>query len=111
MKTIFLLPAALLAGAALVCLTNGCTVYAPEPSPGVNAEVVVTDDPPPLIVESVPASPGPAFVWVGGAWVWHGRWVWEHGRWAHPPHPGAVWVAHRYENRNGHRVFIQGGWR
>lgn len=110
MKSTLLLAAVLAAGTTL-CLTNGCTVYAPGPPVGVEAEVDVSGDPPPLIVEPIPVSPGPDFIWVGGAWVWNGQWVWEHGRWARPPHPGAVWVPHRYEVRNGRHVFIRGGWR
>lgn len=102
-------PAALLTSAALCLMDGGCAVYT-EPV-GVNAEVEVAADPPPLIVETITASPGPDFVWIGGSWVWNGRWVWEHGRWGRPPHVGAVWVANRYEVRNGHRVFIRGGWR
>jgi hypothetical protein len=36
--------------------------------------------------------------------------VWVHGRWVHPPHPGAVWVAHRWEQRNGGWVLVNGHW-
>jgi hypothetical protein len=100
---------ALLVGAAL-CLTSGCVVYPVAPAPVVG-EVDVAGAPPPLIVEAAPPSPGVDFVWIGGSWVWNGRWVWEHGRWDRPPHPGAVWVAHRYEYRNGRHVFVRGGWR
>ena len=109
MKKILSISAALLTGAALCLSGGGCAVYT-EPA-GVNAGVEVQDDPPPLIVETMPVSPGPDFVWVGGSWVWNGHWVWEHGRWGRPPHAGAMWVANRYEVRNGHRVFIRGGWR
>lgn len=106
-QTTFLL-SALLAGASLG-LTGGCTTH--EPAVYASAEVEVPDDPPPVITETVPVSPAPGYVWVAGAWTWHGRWDWEAGRWQLPPHPGAVWVPHRYENRNGRHVFIAGGWR
>jgi len=99
----------LLTGAALG-LTGGCVVQPVEPQGYVSAEVTVPDDPPPLIVESAPPSPGLGFVWVGGGWVWNNGWVWDSGRWQRPPHPGAIWRPHRYENRDGKRVFIRGGW-
>ncbi len=92
----------------LICATSlfacGCVV-----SP--NSGVVVTDDPPAPLVETVPADPGTGFVWVGGEWGWHDHWVWEKGRWQQPPHPGAVWVPHQYANRDGKHVFVRGGWR
>ncbi len=91
------------------CVIRERTVYRPGPPPA-REEVVVTEAPPPAPTEVVTVSPGPAFVWIGGNWVWHGRWVWERGHWARPPHPGAVWVPHRYEYRNGVHVFIRGGW-
>jgi hypothetical protein len=77
----------------------------------VGSEVVVSEPPPAPIVETVTVSPGPDFVWIGGAWVWRGHWVWEHGHWARPPRPGLVWVPHHYEYRNGVHIFIRGGWR
>jgi hypothetical protein len=92
---------------ALFCI-NGCVV---RPARPVEAEVEVSAEPPPPIVETIPAAPDPAFVWIGGAWAWHDHWVWEHGHYARPPHPGAVWAPHRYEVHNGRRVFIRGGWR
>jgi len=85
----------------------GCVVYPARPV----AEVDVIGDPPALIVEDVTPTPGIGFVWIGGAWVWHDRWVWESGHWGRPPHPGAVWVPHRYVYHNGRHVFIRGGWR
>jgi hypothetical protein len=109
MNKLSTLSAALLTGAALCLAGAGCTVYTQPAS--VNAQVEVDSDPPPVMVETIPSSPGPEYVWVGGSWAWHGRWVWEHGRWGRPPHPGAMWVANRYEYRNGHRVFIRGSWR
>jgi hypothetical protein len=95
------------------CVVRERTVYQQSPPPGpvvASGEVVVTEAPPPPIVETVTVSPGPAFIWIGGSWVWRGHWVWEHGRWGRPPHPGAVWVPHRYAYRNGVHVFIRGGW-
>jgi len=96
------------------CVVRERVVYqpAPTPPPGtVNPEIVVNQPPPPPIQETVTVSPGPAFVWIGGAWAWHGRWVWERGHWMHPPRAGVVWVPHHYEYRNGVYIFIRGGWR
>jgi hypothetical protein len=109
MKTtsFFLIP---LLAAAAWALTSGCVVYPYEPVGTVYGEVDVVGDPPPVIVETAPPTPGVGYVWIGGSWVWNGRWVWEHGRWGRPPHPGAVWVPHRYETRNGRHVFVRGGW-
>jgi hypothetical protein len=96
---------------ATLGLTGGCVVQPLEPAGYVSTDVYVASDPPPLIAETIPVSPGIGFVWVGGGWVWRDHWVWEAGRWQRPPHPGAVWYPHRFEYRNGHRVFIRGGWR
>jgi hypothetical protein len=115
MKKIIYLNSVLLATAGSLLL-SGCvvrerTVYRTAPATYAPApEQVVTEAPPPVIVETQTISPGPAFIWIGGAWVWHGHWVWEHGRWGRPPHPGAVWRPHHYEYRNGVHVFIRGGW-
>lgn len=76
------------------------------------AEVDVTEELPAPVAEEVAPSPGPGFIWIGGAWVWHDGWVWERGRWERPPYPGAAWVPHRYiAVGNGKQIFILGGWR
>jgi hypothetical protein len=95
--------------AALIFVV-GCVVYPARPVV-VGTEVDVAGDPPAAIVENVTPAPGIGFVWIGGAWAWHGRWAWESGHWDRPPHPGAVWVPHRYVVHNGRHVFIRGGWR
>jgi hypothetical protein len=105
----------LLAGSFLAtgCVVRERTVYRqPAPAPAVvGGEVVVTEAPPPMVVENMTVSPGPQFVWVGGNWVWRNHWVWQRGRWERPPRAGVVWVPHRYEYRGGVHVFIRGGWR
>lgn len=93
------------------CVVHERVVYRQRPAAVVDNEVVVTEAPPPPIVEETVVAPGPGFVWVGGVWAWHGRWVWEKGHWAHPPRPGAVWVAPRYVVHGGRRVWVRGGWR
>jgi hypothetical protein len=96
----------------------GCNVYVRPPAAQVAVtvpgEVVVAEAPPPAppYVEVMAASPGPDFIWIGGAWFWGGaRWQWERGHWARPPHRGAVWMPHHYEFRNGRHIFVRGGWR
>ena len=110
MKKPALLKMALLIFAASLSVV-GCVVYPATPVATVGAEVDVVGDPPAPMYETIPMSPGIGFVWIGGAWAWHDRWVWEAGHWDRPPHPGAVWVPHRYVVRNGRHVFVQGGWR
>ena len=102
-----LILAAALAGLFVV----GCNVHVTPPAAEV--EVSSAPPPPPAVVDVETPMPGPDFVWIGGVWVWGpgGRWVWEKGHWDHPPHPGAVWVAHSYAYRNGRHVFVRGGWR
>ena len=99
---------------------SGCVV-AVRPAPvvyeqpvpgGVPEEVVVTQDPPAPLYETVGVAPGPGFIWIGGYYHWNGgRWVWYRGHFARPPHAGAVWIGPRYEFRGGHRVYIRGYWR
>jgi len=111
------------------CLLGGCVVYDGPPRRAVfirpapvvvenqpvyyaaGSEVVADSAPPAPIQEVVTTSPGVEFVWIPGAWLWEGRWIWGPGRWERPPRPGAVWVPHHYEFRNGAHVFIRGGWR
>jgi hypothetical protein len=98
-------------------LAAGCAVEARGPGGGVAVStepgVVYADAPPPApLDETVTVSPGPDFVWIGGGWVWGGgRWDWERGHWDRPPHPGAHWVPHHYEYRNGRHTFVRGRWR
>ena len=108
------------AAASLLALASGCVV-AVRPTPVVYeqpvpsappAEVVVTDEPPAPVYETVGIAPGPGFIWIGGYYHWSGaRWVWYRGHYARPPHPGAAWVRARYEVRGGRRVYIAGFWR
>jgi hypothetical protein len=91
-------------------LMSGCVV-AVRPAPVVytqpaveepGGEVVVDSDPPPPQYEVVGVAPGPGYVWIGGYYHWAGaRWVWYGGHYERPPHPGARWVAARYEFRAG----------
>src|SRR5438046_9604928 len=61
-------------------------------------EVLVTQAPPVVRVETQPASPGPGYVWTTGYWRWTGaQYVWVPGTWIARPRPAVGWVA-------GHRV-------
>jgi len=106
--------------AAVLSLTSGCVV-AVHPAPVVYeqpvpaaapGEVVVTEEPPAPLYETVGVAPGPGYLWIGGYYHWNGGgWVWYRGHYARPPHPGAAWVHARYEFRGGRRVYIAGFWR
>lgn len=55
----------------------------------------------------IPASPGPAYIWIGDSWAWDNRsrvYVYQQGRWAQPKKSRAVWV-------NGHWRKVRGGWK
>jgi hypothetical protein len=90
---------------------TACDVYVRHPA----GEVEVTGAPPepPAEVEVRTPAPGPEYVWIGGEWRWgpDHRWEWQRGRWDRRPHAGAVWRASHYEYRNGHHVYVEGGWR
>ncbi len=75
-------------------------------------EFVVVKAPPPLRVETIPARPGAAHVWIGGYWHWESdAYLWVPGAWITPPEPKAVWIPPRVEQRSGVSVFISGFWR
>jgi hypothetical protein len=105
---------------SLLALGSGCVVavrpapvvYEQPVPPAPPGEVIVTEDPPAPIYETVGIAPGPGFIWIGGYYHWTGgRWVWYRGHYARPPHPGAAWVGARYEFRGGRRTYIAGYWR
>jgi len=113
---------------ACLPLFAGCVerqvVYRDRPAPPP-AQVVISAPPPAqVVVEAAPppppprneiitVAPGPlaAWYWAPGCWEWRGRWVWTRGHWIGRPHPGAVWVGPHWDRREGHRVWIGGGWR
>lgn len=76
------------------------------------AGVVVRTAPPAPIVETHDRPPHRGWVWIDGYHRWNGhRYVWVRGRWVRPPHPSAVWVAQRWEHRDGGWVLVEGYWR
>ncbi|HEY4988296.1 MAG TPA: hypothetical protein VII09_00740 [Opitutaceae bacterium] len=107
--------------ASALALTSGCVVAVrPAPAPvvyeqpvvGAPGEVIVDQEQPAPVVETVGIAPGPGFFWIGGYYHWSGaRWVWYRGHYERPPHAGAAWIRPRYEYRGGHRVYIRGYWR
>ena len=92
-----------------LALAAGCAVYVPGPE--VEGGVVVSSEPPPLQVEVVPVSPGPAYVWIGGFWEWHDHWVWIPGHYAACPRPDAVWVGPVWHHEGHGWVHRPGHWR
>ena len=103
--------------AAAGLLAAGCQTTAAPPPPRKSVavaapqEVMVSEAPPPTPFEVMTPAPGVGLQWIGGAYVWEDRWIWQPGHWELPPHPGAVWIPHHYEYRNGRHVFVRGGWR
>jgi hypothetical protein len=72
---------------------------------------VVTYDPPAPIVEYVPASPYPGFVWIDGFWGWNGGWYWTAGHYSRPPYRGAAWVAGAWVRGGRGWAWHGGRWR
>ena len=78
-------------------------------SPVVAAVVYVQVGPPTAIVETVPASPGAGYVWVGGYYNWTGSgYVWVHGHYAH--HAGAWCAGHWRHVQHSGWYWIPGHW-
>lgn len=73
--------------------------------------IMVTEAPPPPIVEEVYAAPGPDYVWIGGLWTWNGAWVWAPGHYVRGPHPGAVWVGGSWTRSGRGWAWVGGRWR
>lgn len=100
-------------GIAIGLATLGCYVHARGPGYGAEAEFEVDGPPPAVQEEEVVATPGPGYVWIGGAWDWDvgvRHFVWRSGRWERPPHPEAHWIAPHYEMRGGHHYYHRGHW-
>jgi hypothetical protein len=75
-------------------------------------EVVVTQAPPAVRVETQTVIPSPGYVWTPGYWRWTGTdYVWVSGSWVMPPQPTAVWVRGHWAHRTGGWVWIAGHWR
>jgi hypothetical protein len=113
-----LIRASLIGGlGAMGLIVSGCrvdaVVYAPAPAVVVedqDADVVVTDEPPPAPYEVVPVAPYPDAIWIGGDYVFvGGHYVWNHGHYERRPYGYHRWVAggwrhgpHGYVRARGH---------
>ncbi len=65
-------------------------------------EVLVTQAPPAVRVETQPVSPGPGYIWTTGYWRWTGaQYVWVPGTWIVRQTPAAVWVEGHWVRRPG----------
>jgi hypothetical protein len=107
-RKVFLLAMLGLASLAVTGQAAQAQVRAGVTAPGVRVRV----GPPPVRVETRPARPSPAHVWIDGHWDWRrDRHEWVGGYWAVPPQTGYVWEAGRWVNEGGAWVYYQGQWR
>ena len=78
---------------------------------GPAREVLVTQAPPPVRVETQTVAPGSGYVWTSGYWRWTGTtYVWVAGTWVIRPRPTAVWVAGHWVRRPGGWTYTPGHW-
>src|SRR5207237_6686774 len=79
--------------------TQEVTTTGPVTTP-VTREVLVTQAPPAVRVETATVSPGPRYVWTQGYWRWSGTdYVCVPGSWIVRPRTTGVWVAGRWARR------------
>ena len=78
----------------------------------------MTPLPPPVpaaLVETVPATPGPAYVWIPGSYAWrhhHKAYVWLPGYYTVPVAPNYVWMPGYWAVApGGGYVWVDGHWR
>lgn len=89
----------LLAGAMYAVSANAAQVY------------VRIAPPPPVHRGFIGVAPSPNHVWGEGYHEWDGHaYRWHEGSWMARPHPGAVWVEHRWVHRRGGYVLVPGHW-
>jgi hypothetical protein len=75
--------------------------------------VVVRAGPPADVVETVPASLGPAYVWVKGHYRWDANaqgYAWAPGHWVVPPQGYHEWVAGHWVEQGGGWLWVEGHW-
>jgi len=74
-------------------------------------EVLVTEAPPPVRIETRTVAPGPGYVWTSGYWRWTGSgYQWVSGSWIVRPRPAAVWVEGHWVRRSGGWIWVAGHW-
>jgi hypothetical protein len=77
----------------------------------VTREVLVTQAPPPVRVETRTIAPGPSYVWMNGYWQWTGaNYAWVPGHWVERPRPAAVWIEGHWVRRPGGWIWVAGHW-
>lgn len=81
----------------------------PVSSFALQRAIVVTEAPPAVREERIPA-PRRGMEWAPGHWAWrHGQYVWVNGHWMHERR-GMHWVADRWVERNGRWELVAGHW-
>lgn len=89
--------AALAAGLFLLAIPAAAQMY-----------IYVSAAPPAPMVETIPASPGAGYAWVGGYYKWNGsRYVWVHGHYAR--HAGRWCEGHWHHGAHGY-YWTEGKW-
>ena len=74
--------------------------------------VITRSEPPPPLVEVIPVSPGPDYLWTPGCWSWNGgAWIWIGGGWHYPVRPGHAWIGGYWGGHGRGRVWVGGHWR
>ena len=92
--------------------TTTTTVTREVTTTGPTNEVIVTQTPPAVRVESQTVSPGANYIWTRGYWRWSGtNYIWVPGSWIVRPRPAAAWVEGHWERRASGWVWIAGHWR
>jgi len=77
----------------------------------VTREVLVTQAPPAVRVETRTVAPGARYVWTNGYWRWTGAgYEWVPGSWIARPRLTAVWVEGHWLRRPGGWVWVAGHW-
>ena len=90
------------------CVTS---VKAADVGVSEKPDMVVHPRPPKVVTERRPPSPGPEYVWIDGYQRWNSsKYAWQPGHWEMPPHEHAVWMAPRWQRREGGYVFTPGWW-
>jgi hypothetical protein len=94
-------------GVASLMLAGGLALQ-----PTAVGQVVITVAPPAPIVETIPASPGPLWVWDPGYHAWRGgKYVWVPGHYVKKRRANDVWVAGHYNKSGRGWVYVPGHWR
>jgi hypothetical protein len=76
-----------------------------------STRVYVQVGPPAAVVETIPASPHPGWVWRPGYHHWLGaRYEWVPGAWEKPPHKHDVWVAGKWAHERRGWYWDPGHW-